>query len=121
MRWWASITWVAVKLPNPERAVVEIAKLRDYCLNLQHPRGRHKARVFASSLGLTADDAEALRTALLAAAVTAEAAPAERDSFGARYVVDFPMTGPTGQAVVRSTWIVRIGEDFARLTSCFVR
>jgi hypothetical protein len=33
-----------MKLPNPKRAVVDIAKLRDYILNPEHPRGRHKAR-----------------------------------------------------------------------------
>jgi hypothetical protein len=45
------------KLPNPDDAVVDIRKLRDYCLNPAHPRGRNKARVFASVLGLTASDA----------------------------------------------------------------
>ncbi len=44
-----------MKLPNSDRAVVDIAKLRDYCLNPAHPRGRHKARVFAAALGLTAE------------------------------------------------------------------
>ena len=48
--------------------VVEIAKLRDYCLSDTHPRGRHKARVFRSRLGLSADDAVWLRRALLHAA-----------------------------------------------------
>ena len=42
-----------VPLPNPDRAVVDLAKLRDYCLNPQHEEGKHKARVFASALGLT--------------------------------------------------------------------
>jgi hypothetical protein len=37
-----------VKLPHVELAVVDIAKLRDYCLNADHLRGRHKARVFAA-------------------------------------------------------------------------
>jgi hypothetical protein len=37
-----------VKLPHAELAVVDIAKLRDYCLNADHLRGRHKARVFAA-------------------------------------------------------------------------
>src|SRR5439155_22024804 len=32
-------------LPNADRAVVEMAKLRDYCLNLSHLRWHHKARV----------------------------------------------------------------------------
>ena len=45
--------------------VVEIAKLRDYCLSDTHPRGRHKARVFRSRLGLSASDAEWLRQSLL--------------------------------------------------------
>ncbi len=31
-----------MKLPNAERAVVDLAKLRHYCLNPTHPRGRHK-------------------------------------------------------------------------------
>ena len=69
-----------MKLPNPDRAVVDIAKLRDYCLNPEHPRGRHKARLFAAKLGLTADHAETLREALLAAALNREAAAAQRDA-----------------------------------------
>jgi hypothetical protein len=47
-----------VKLPNAERAFLDIAKLRDYSLSPQHKEGRHKARVFASALGLDASDAE---------------------------------------------------------------
>jgi hypothetical protein len=41
-----------VKLPNGKRAVVEIAKVRDYCLNVAHPEGRHKARVIRAVLGI---------------------------------------------------------------------
>jgi hypothetical protein len=78
-----------MKLPNPEDAVVDIRKLRDYCLSPRHPRGRHKARAFASALGLTVDDAEELRTALLSAAVSEEAAPADSDEYGERYMLDF--------------------------------
>ena len=37
-----------------------------------------------------------------------------------RYVLDFSMSGPAGEAQIRSTWIVRTGEDFPRLTSCYV-
>jgi len=62
-----------MKLPNADRAVVDLAKLRDYCLSPDHPRGRHKARVFATALGLTADHAEELHEALLTAVRTEEA------------------------------------------------
>jgi hypothetical protein len=109
-----------MKLPNGDRAVVDIAKLRDYCLNPDHPRGRHKARVFASALGLTANDAVDLHNALLDAARAAEATVSDRDEYGQRYVVEFIMNGPAGTAAVRSAWIVRAGEDVPRLTSCYV-
>ena len=59
-----------MKLPNGERAIADIAKLRDYCLCLDHYRGRHKARVFAAALGLAAGEAEELRDALLETART---------------------------------------------------
>ncbi len=109
-----------MKLPNADRAVVDIAKLRDDCLNPDHLRGRHKARVFASALGLTAAHAEDLRQELLRAASTAAATAADQDEYGQRYVVDFTMTGPSLGATVRSSWIVRAGEDFPRLTSRYV-
>lgn len=38
-----------MKLPNGDRAVISMGKLRGYCLNPEHPSGRHKARVFASA------------------------------------------------------------------------
>ena len=70
-----------MKLPNAERAVVEIEKLRDYCLSPVHPRGRHKARVFQSSCGMTPDYAEDLRDALLNAALNLEAELGEEDDY----------------------------------------
>ena len=109
-----------MRLPNPERAVVQIEKLRDYCLSPAHPRGRNKARVFESALGITTGLASALRNAILDAARTTEAIRTERDDFGQRYMLDFMMSGPKGRAWVRSSWIVRRGEDFPRLTSCYV-
>jgi hypothetical protein len=108
-----------MKLPNAEHAAVDIEKLRGYCLNMTHHRGKHKARVFAASLGLTAKDADFLRDALLEAVRNYDAVPAEEIEYGQLYVLDFPITTPVGQAIVRSGWIVRKGEDFPRLTSCY--
>lgn len=108
------------KLSNSENAVVEMRKLHDYCLSSEHPRGKHKARVFARALGLTAEDAEELRQALLSAAISEEAVPTEEDEYGRRYMLDFEMSTQVGSAVVRSGWIVCSGEDFPRFTSCWV-
>lgn len=109
-----------MKLPNPERAIVDIRKLRDYCLNPSHGRGRHKARVFASALGLGVDDAEELRAALLDAARTNDAYLLDQDEQGQRYVIEFEMRRGEKRARIRSGWIVRHTEDFARLTTCYV-
>lgn len=108
------------KLPNSQGAVVELRKLRDYCLSPHHPRGRHKARVFASTLDLTEEDAEGLREALLLAAFSEEASLAESDQYGDRYMLDFEMKTDTGTATIRSGWIVRHDEEFPRFTSCWV-
>jgi hypothetical protein len=109
-----------MKLPGGERAVVDLAKLRDYCLSPDHPRGRPKARVFAAALGFTSAHAEELRAALVAATDTEDATATDQDEYGQRYVLDFALMGPGGQARVRSSGMVRTGEDFPRLTSCYV-
>lgn len=109
-----------MKLPGGDAAIVEIQKLTGYCLNPDHPRGKHKARVFAT-LGFTTENAETLRAALLDAAVTRDARQAQSDEFGDRYVIEFEIRGPRGSGVVKSTWIVRRGETSPRLTSCFVK
>jgi hypothetical protein len=109
-----------MKLPGGDRAIVDIAKLRDYCLNSAHPRGRHKARVFASALGMTTADAEFLRGRLLRAARDGSATPGDSDEHGERYTVDFGLEWGGRQAVVRSAWIVGRGDRDPRLTSCFV-
>lgn len=109
-----------MKLPNGERAIVDVEKLRDYCLSLEHPRGRHKARVFRRVLGLTRDHAGELREALLRAAGHGDATDAEADRFGHRYLIDFEFRGPNAAARIRSGWIVRTGEHFPRFTTCYV-
>lgn len=109
-----------MKLPNAAEAFVDVAKLRDYCLSTSHPRGRHKARVFRAALGLSAADAEVLRLTLLEAARAGDAFPDEDSPYGSLYRLDFEMTTDSGGAAVRSTWMVRRGETFPRLVSCFV-
>ena len=109
-----------MRLPGGEAAIVERQKLTSYCLDRDHPRGKHKARVFAA-LDFTAENADELRSALLSAAATADAQQAGSDEFGDRYLLEFEIEGPRGAGVVRSSWIVRRGESIPRLTSCFVR
>jgi hypothetical protein len=109
-----------MKLPNGELAIVDLRKLRDYCLSKEHLRGRDKARVFSATLGLTADDAQELRVAILEAVLTNPAQPAKADRYGQRFVVDFQFKRGQKTAIVRTCWIIRQDEDFTRLTTCYV-
>ena len=111
---------IRMKLPGADNAIVDIAKLRHYCLDLHHPRGRHKARVFAAALGLMQADAEILRDALRAAAREVDAIPGNSDDYGDRYTVDFQLERGGRCAKIRSGWIVLHRESSPRLTSCFV-
>ena len=78
-----------MKLPHGDRAVVDLTKLVNYCLDPTHIRGRHKARVFDKALGITQRNPDLLREALLRAAVTGDATPTQHDAYGQRYVIDF--------------------------------
>lgn len=106
-----------VKLPFGDAAVVSLEKLQDYCLNLQHPVGRHKARVFIAALGWTQDDAQLVRSLLLKAAQHGEAVIGRKDHFGQRYVIDFDVE----TVMIRSVWMVLEHSAVPYLVTCFVK
>jgi hypothetical protein len=108
-------------LPYGDRAIVDIRKLRDYCLNPDSPRGSRKARVFRSALGMTKADAPALRQKLLQVAASEQAKVGEIDRYGQRYMIDFELRKGTRKVVVRSGWIILSNETVPRLTTCYVR
>ncbi|MBL1203140.1 MAG: hypothetical protein FWK04_29735 [Nostoc sp. GBBB01] len=109
-----------MKLPNPERAIVEIDKIAGYCLNSEHPEGKHKARVFKSALDLELNNAEELQTIVLQAVANYDAIPGKSNPYGQKYIIDFPVTRANKQAIIQSVWIVRNNEDFPRLVTCYV-
>ena len=109
-----------MRLPNAERAVVDIGKLLNYSLNTRHEAGKHKARVFKSALGITADDAAWLREKILEAVQTAEATARPASPFGVNFAVDILIEREGRKAFVRTGWIIEYGTDFPRLISCYV-
>ncbi len=109
-----------MKLPNPGLAIIDVRKLSDYCLNLEHPDGQHKARVFQSALGIGLENVEKLRLALLEAIQVNEAVIDKSNQYGQKYIVDFTMTRAKQQATIHSVWIVKYTEDFPRLVTCYI-
>jgi hypothetical protein len=109
-----------MKLPNADRAVVDIAKVRDYCLNPLHKDGKFKAQVFRAALGITRSDWALLRSWLLDAANNSDATRGVTNQFGHRFIIDFTVAHNNRSAQIRSAWIIRTAEDFPRLTTCYV-
>lgn len=107
------------RLPNGDKAILDMRKLEDYCLSPSHPRGRHKARVFRHALGLQQEDATWLRAELLKAAVSGADVVAS-DIWGTHWQLDAIIGRHRKRAVVRTLWVVRTGEDLPRLVTCWV-
>jgi hypothetical protein len=110
-----------LSLPNPDRALIETAKVRDYLLSEAHPVGRFKAAFFVA-LGYSTDRWELLRDDLMTLARTGPAAPGKASAFGRMFEVDGILTGPSGRpAFVKTVWIVRANEDAPRFVTAFPR
>jgi len=109
-----------MRLPGGERAVVDIRKLRDYCLDPLHLRGRHKARVFRNAVGIGQADADWLRDIVLDGVRANEAVELTQDSYGSRWRVDIPVERGGKTAMLRTIWIVRIGGDVPVFVTCWV-
>ncbi|NBC33704.1 MAG: hypothetical protein GVY13_13605 [Alphaproteobacteria bacterium] len=106
-------------LKNAEKAVIPIAKIRDYVLNEQHPVGGQKARVFLAATGLRRED-----FALLIAEIREGILHSEAEHYGdyegsALFRVDMTVTGPAGEAIMRTGWIDE-ADNVPRLTTAYL-
>ncbi len=106
-------------IPNAEQAIVDIRKLRNYCLDHTHDEGKHKARLFKAKLGMTANEADFLKQLLLKIVKTHEAQLGRRDEWGQRYVLEFLLEWQGKQATIRTGWIIEHGATMPKLTTCY--
>ncbi len=109
-----------MKIPNCEKAIIDTAKLTEYTLNPEHPRGKHKALLFKDLLGIELADANTLLSWIREALLKKNAELGLKDQFGQRYVLDFSKTHLGREVTIRTTWIIRTNENFPRMVSCFI-
>ena len=109
-----------MRLPGGEHALIPIEKLRDYCLNPEHPLGKHKARVFRAALDLRAEDAAELQLRLAKAAVEVDVILGPLNRYGQQFIIDFEWTRRSRTATIRSSWIILKKEATPRLITCYV-
>jgi hypothetical protein len=108
-----------LQVPNADRAVIEPAKLRDYLRSSTHPVGRFKAAFFLT-LGYSADAWARLEVDLRSQHLPRDAVAAAPTPYGQKYVIRATLVGPAGRSTrVRSVWVVRVGEDYARFVTAY--
>jgi hypothetical protein len=109
-----------VRLPRAREARIPTDKLINYALDLTHERGRHKARVFATALGITATDWRYLHDQILENLPEADVRGARLTPFGVSYEVIVMIDGLNGAThPVITTWIIEPDQP-PRLTSTWV-
>lgn len=97
------------------------AKFILYALNENHPKGKHKARVFNATLGFTAVNYHSLLHQIETQALDAEAEVYKEDRYGRHLQVDLTVTGIMGQqATIRTGWLVAADSDTAFLSTLYV-
>jgi hypothetical protein len=97
-----------LSLPRASDAEIPQEKLRDYALNAEHPLGRHKARVFKSTLGIGQEDWRYLSDQILE---RLEGAPVTairpKPPHGLEYEVRLPIDGLNGEThTIVTGWLV---------------
>jgi len=110
------------RLPNSDRAVIAIEKLRDYALNEEHSKGKHKARVFRSMLGINRTHAGTLAELIRA---TLDTAPAEQGAtleHGESWRTWHEIVGLNAQsAIVTVGWILKPNtKQTPELVTCYI-
>src|SRR5690606_24964500 len=105
-------------LPNPNKAIIEPAKIRDYLLSPDHPVGRYKAAYFRS-LGYSKETWQYLEADIRRLA-TFDATRIEVSDYGEKFTVRGTLVAPNGKSASTITvWIVRSGEDFPRFVTAY--
>ena len=105
-------------LPNYENAVIPIEKLTHYALNVAHPVGKHKAKLFNSVFGWTDADALFVAQIILAALSNNDAELTKQNEYGDFYTVSFLYSNNIGTANILTAWIVQ--DDIPRLITCYI-
>jgi hemerythrin-like domain-containing protein len=108
-------------LPNYENAFISIDKFTQYCLNTEHPEGKHKAYLFEKVLGITADDAEWLRTEIIENLSQYEAVEKEETAFGRKFLVEIKIRKSEKQANILTAWQIDKNSDIPRLITCYLK
>jgi hypothetical protein len=105
-----------------DEVIIDPLKLTDYALDLENPKGKDKAVMFAGHLGYTKDNYQSLLDQIYDLVLEAEAIPQNKDRFGVRYQIDLEIQGVEAHQleIVRTGWLIAPNSQQARLTTLYI-
>jgi hypothetical protein len=104
-----------VKLPNAENSYIPPAKILNYLLADDHPKGGSKAD-FLAAFGFNRDGWQILAQALRTHGASYEVASTTQTIHGMKFTVEGSLETPDGRDPnVRTTWIILNSTDEPRL------
>jgi len=105
------------------KIVIDHRKITEYALNIESPRGKDKALMFKLHLGYTKHNYKKLKQQIEDKILDADVTKTIFDSYGQRYQIDLEIEGINEQQkeIVRTGWIIEPNQDFARLTTLYIR
>ncbi|MDH5718375.1 MAG: hypothetical protein OEZ22_12170 [Spirochaetia bacterium] len=108
-----------MRLPNGKNCYIDARKINDYCLNIYHPRGKHKAILFEKLLGISKENSNELIYWLKQAVLENDAFEQNSDKFGKWYYIDIKKFD-NQNVIIRSVWIIKVNENFPRFVTCYI-
>jgi hypothetical protein len=104
-----------MKIPNSDQAIIEISKLTDYLLNIEHKRGGSKAKLLLQC-GYSLDNWQQLETDIRKFHLNADVNLIKETAYGTRYEIITELITPSDRKIlVKTVWQIDIGTEFPRL------
>lgn len=100
---------------QPDKTYIDSRKLSDYLLNPAHPEGATKAQ-YLSEMGYNQENYHILESDLRNQHLNRDVQSGKVSNYGVKYEIIAPLIGPNGEKrLVRSVWMIRKNDTFARL------
>lgn len=107
------------KLPQAEKAIIDVEKLCEYLLSPSHPVGRFKA-VFFEKYGYNAETWQSLQQSLRKLILTQDVHEVIETKYGEKYIVEGFIEGKTGGSVkIVTVWVILKGETVPRFVTAY--
>jgi hypothetical protein len=108
-----------MRLPNSDKSFVSDSKVLDYLLNLDHEKGKSKAKFFLAR-GFGTNDIESFKTALRNHAIVREIYKETDSIYGKKYELRCEIDTPDlRNPCIVTVWIIDDGTDEPKLVTAY--